>query len=44
MAARAGEDRWLRKPLSAYEVHLGSWQRSPDGRVHTYREMATHTE
>jgi len=26
--------------MSVYEVHLGSWQRSPDGRVHTYREMA----
>ena len=27
-------------PMSIYEVHLGSWQRSPDGRLHTYREMA----
>src|SRR6185503_11988441 len=40
MAARARKDRWLRKPMSVYEVHLGSWQRSPDGRLHTYREMA----
>ena len=34
------QERWLRRPMSVYEVHLGSWQRSPDGRVHTYREMA----
>jgi 1,4-alpha-glucan branching enzyme len=40
MSARIEKDRWLRRPMSVYEVHLGSWQRSPDGRVHTYREMA----
>jgi 1,4-alpha-glucan branching enzyme len=40
MAQRPNEDRWLRKPMSTYEVHLGSWQRSPDGRTHSYREMA----
>jgi 1,4-alpha-glucan branching enzyme len=40
MAARLEKDRWVRMPMSVYEVHLGSWQRSPDGRVHTYREMA----
>jgi 1,4-alpha-glucan branching enzyme len=40
MSARLEKDRWLRRPMSVYEVHLGSWQRSPDGRVHTYREMA----
>ena len=26
--------------MSVYEVHLGSWQRAPDGRLHSYREMA----
>ena len=41
MDARAGRDRWLKRPMSVYEVHLGSWQRSPDGTVHSYREMAT---
>ena len=40
MAARPAQDRWLRKAVSVYEVHLGSWQRSPDGRLHSYREMA----
>lgn len=31
-----------RKPISIYEVHLGSWQRVPEegNRVLTYREMA----
>ena len=40
MSTRLEKDRWLRMPMSVYEVHPGSWQRSPDGRVHTYREMA----
>jgi 1,4-alpha-glucan branching enzyme len=40
MRARRGHGQWRRRPMSIYEVHLGSWQRSPDGRVHTYREMA----
>ena len=40
MKARPKQDRWLRKPMSVYEVHPGSWQRSPGGHVHTYREMA----
>ena len=40
LSTRAGQDRWLREPMSIYEVHLGSWQRSPDGQLHTYREMA----
>ena len=40
MAARAGEGRWRRKAMSVYEVHLGSWRRSADGRLLTYREMA----
>jgi 1,4-alpha-glucan branching enzyme len=38
--ARADRDRWLKHPMSVYEVHLGSWQRSPDGTLHSYREMA----
>lgn len=28
-------------PLSIYEVHLGSWKRSKDGRFLTYRELAS---
>jgi 1,4-alpha-glucan branching enzyme len=44
-----GDDAWMRSrgarnaldaPLSAYEVHLGSWRRTPDGRWLSYREMA----
>ncbi len=39
MAARAQRD--LRKaPVSTYEVHLGSWQRGPDGEHLSYREIA----
>jgi 1,4-alpha-glucan branching enzyme len=30
----------LRRPLSVYEVHLGSWRRAPDGRSLSYREIA----
>ena len=40
VAARRRLDQWKRLPMSIYEVHLGSWQRSPDGRLHSYREMA----
>ena len=40
MTARAQAGQWLRKPMTTYEVHLGSWQRHPDGRLLTYREMA----
>ncbi|GLH68522.1 1,4-alpha-glucan branching enzyme GlgB [Geothrix rubra] len=29
-----------RAPFSAYEVHLGSWRRRPDGRYLNYREIA----
>jgi 1,4-alpha-glucan branching enzyme len=47
LSSRARLGQWKRRPMSIYEVHLGSWQRSPDsaqsgpgGRVQTYREMA----
>src|SRR6478672_8998933 len=40
LAQRAKQDRWRRQPMSTYEVHLGSWQRSPGGKLHSYREMA----
>jgi 1,4-alpha-glucan branching enzyme len=39
MRTRAGRD-WLHEPLSIYEVHAGSWNRHPDGRYLSYREMA----
>ncbi len=29
------------KPISIYEVHLGSWRRAEDGRMLSYKEMAT---
>jgi 1,4-alpha-glucan branching enzyme len=31
---------WLREPLSIYEVHLGSWRRSPSGQFLSYGELA----
>jgi 1,4-alpha-glucan branching enzyme len=40
MTERRARDQWKRLPMSIYEVHLGSWQRAPDGRLHSYREMA----
>jgi 1,4-alpha-glucan branching enzyme len=41
LARRDGTD-WLHAPLSAYEVHVGSWRRRPDDgdRPLTYRELA----
>ncbi len=41
MAARP-QRRWLRRPVSIYEVHLGSWRRVPEegNRPLTYREIA----
>jgi 1,4-alpha-glucan branching enzyme len=42
MAARPGLGNWLDRPMSVYEVHLGSWARVPeDGdRSMSYREIA----
>jgi 1,4-alpha-glucan branching enzyme len=43
------DDKWLEKraqwdwqhePMSIYEVHLGSWQRGPEGELLNYRELA----
>ena len=31
---------WKQAPLSAYELHAGSWRRHPDGRFYAYRELA----
>jgi 1,4-alpha-glucan branching enzyme len=40
MDHRADED-WHNKPMSVYEVHLGSWKRVPEegGRWHNFREL-----
>ncbi|MBS0123255.1 1,4-alpha-glucan branching protein GlgB [Thetidibacter halocola] len=40
MQARAERNRRDR-PISIYEVHLGSWRRAADGRMLSYRELAT---
>ncbi len=34
-----GKWDWLHSPLSIYEVHLGSWQRGPEGEMLNYREL-----
>jgi 1,4-alpha-glucan branching enzyme len=31
---------WQDRPVSIYELHLGSWRRHPDGRPYTYAELA----
>lgn len=31
---------WLHAPFNCYEVHLGSWQRAPNGHFMGYRAMA----
>ena len=40
MAQRASRDAY-RSPMAAYEVHLGSWMRNPDGSWLGYRQAAT---
>ena len=39
LAAREKRD-WLHAPFSAYEVHLGSWQREERGHFVNYRDLA----
>ncbi|MGD8616123.1 MAG: 1,4-alpha-glucan branching enzyme, partial [Gammaproteobacteria bacterium] len=39
MQARASRS-WLHAPFSIYEVHLGSWQRDPQGQFLGYRQLA----
>jgi 1,4-alpha-glucan branching enzyme len=34
------EHDWLHEPMTIYEVHLGSWQRGPEGELLNYRELA----
>jgi 1,4-alpha-glucan branching enzyme len=31
---------WQHAPMSVYEVHLGSWQRGPEGEFLNYRDLA----
>ena len=42
MRSRASKNGWHERPMSVYEVHLGSWRRIPeeDNRYLTYRELA----
>ena len=41
MANRAAMDSWFHRPMSVYEVHLGSWARVGDeNRYLTYAELA----
>lgn len=35
---RAARD-WMHTPMSIYEVHLGSWQRGPEGELLNYRVL-----
>ncbi|MGV6857768.1 MAG: 1,4-alpha-glucan branching protein GlgB [bacterium] len=39
LEARQHRD-WMHSPMSIYEVHLGSWQRSNEGEFLNYRELA----
>lgn len=38
LEARAQHD-WLHEPMAVYEVHLGSWQRGPEGEMLDYRTL-----
>ncbi len=38
--AKRQEQDWTRAPISAYEVHLGSWRRAADGSFLGYRQIA----
>jgi len=40
MAARAANGRLIDKPMSTYEVHLGSWRRGLDNGQLSYRDLA----
>ena len=41
MDGRPSQNGWLDRPMSIYEVHLGSWARGEDGeRFLSYRELA----
>jgi 1,4-alpha-glucan branching enzyme len=40
MTERPAQGAWIHKPMSVYEVHLGSWRRGDDGRFLNYRELA----
>ena len=37
---RRRDHDWQHAPMSIYEVHLGSWQRGPEGEFLNYRELA----
>jgi len=37
---RKGESGWHARPMSVYEVHLGSWRRNEDGSFMGYRRLA----
>jgi len=39
MEQRPSRD-WQHTPMSVYEVHLGSWQRGPEGEFLSYRQLA----
>ncbi len=39
LMGRADQD-WMHSPMSVYEVHLGSWQRGPEGEMINYRVLA----
>jgi 1,4-alpha-glucan branching enzyme len=34
------ENQWAQKPMSIYEVHLGSWKRDADNQFLNYRQLA----